>query len=72
VTVDCAVIDINLIVISGIHQGVAIFENTWTLRKRLQNQEFSDRKRDTLAALSRKNALIVEPISRTWRTSWSY
>jgi hypothetical protein len=26
----------------------------------------------TVAALSRKNALIVEPISRTWRTSWSY
>jgi hypothetical protein len=26
----------------------------------------------TLAALSCKNALIVEPISRTWRTSTSY
>ena len=36
VTIDGTIIDINLIVVSGVHQGVSAFDHTGTRRKRLE------------------------------------
>jgi hypothetical protein len=41
-TVDCTIIDINLIIVGGIHQSVAAFEHTGTRGERRQDQEFGD------------------------------
>ena len=37
VTVDCTIIDINLIIVSGIHQGVAAFDHSGAHGERLHN-----------------------------------
>src|SRR5277367_2664637 len=43
VAVDRAIIDIDLIVVGGIHQCVAALDDTGPGRERLQDQEFGDR-----------------------------
>src|SRR5690606_19362783 len=43
VAVDCSVVDIDLIVISCVHQLIAAFHIAGTLGQRLQNEEFGDR-----------------------------
>src|SRR5215831_567922 len=48
VAIDCTVIDVYLIVIGGIHQGVAAFNYTRPGGERLKDDEFRDRKRDRL------------------------
>src|SRR5215471_14526467 len=47
VTVDCTVIDINLIVTGGIHQSIAAFDHTGARGERLQDQELGDGERDS-------------------------
>src|SRR5215204_1341837 len=46
--VDGTVVDIDLIVVSRIHESVAAFHHTGAARQRLQDQEFGDGKRDRL------------------------
>src|SRR5258708_19460665 len=41
-TVDCTIIYINLIIVGGIHQGVAAFDHAGTRGERLQNHELWD------------------------------
>src|SRR5215468_4554684 len=48
VAVDGTVVDVHLIVVGGIHQGVATFDHTGSRGKRLQDQELRDRKGDRL------------------------
>src|SRR6516165_577715 len=48
VTVDGAVIDVNLIVIGRIHQGVAAFHHAGAARQGLQDQKFGYRERHRL------------------------
>src|SRR6516165_2928293 len=43
VAVDGAIVDINPVVIGGIHQRVSTFHHTWARRQRLQDQEFGHR-----------------------------
>src|SRR5579872_4645866 len=49
VAVDRSVIDIDLIVIGGVHEAVAAFDETRPLRECLKNQELCDREPDGLA-----------------------
>jgi transposase len=44
-TVDRAVIDIDLIVVGGVHEGIAALDHPGPARKCLQNEELSDRER---------------------------
>ena len=37
VTIDCTIIDLNLIVVSGVHQGVAALDHTGKRGKRLKD-----------------------------------
>ena len=37
VAIDCAVVNVNVIVIRSIHQRIATLEHTWAARERLQN-----------------------------------
>src|SRR5271156_3725906 len=46
VAVDRAIVDIDLIVVGRVHQGVAALDDTGSRRERLQDQEFGDRERD--------------------------
>jgi len=46
VTVDCTIIYINLIIVGGIHQGVAAFDHAGTRGERLQDHELGDGQRD--------------------------
>jgi hypothetical protein len=46
VAVDGAVVDVDLIVIGGVHQRVAAFDDAGTGGECLQNQEFGDREGD--------------------------
>ena len=48
--VDGAVVDIDLIVIGRVHQGVAALDDAGTLRQRLQDQEFRHRQHHRIAA----------------------
>src|SRR4029079_13571886 len=48
VAVDGAVVDIDLIVVGGIHQGVAAFHHAGAGGQRLQDQEFGNRQCDRL------------------------
>src|SRR3954466_7660461 len=49
VAVDGAVVDIDLVVIGGVHERVAALHHAGTLRQRLQDQELGHRERDGLA-----------------------
>src|SRR5579871_3108657 len=49
VAVDGAVVDVNLIVVSGVHQVIPALHETRALRQRLQQQKFGDRQLDRLA-----------------------
>jgi hypothetical protein len=46
VTIDCAILDIDAVIISGIHEGVAILENPRSKCEGAQNQKFRYRERD--------------------------
>src|SRR5579875_811107 len=46
--VDGAVVDIDLIVIGGVHQRIAALHDAWPLRQRLQDQEFGNGQRHRL------------------------
>src|ERR1700730_12891016 len=48
VAVDGAVVDIDLIVVGHVHQGVPAPDHAWTADQRLQDPEFSDRQSDGL------------------------
>src|SRR5262249_20662395 len=49
VAVDRAVVDINLVIICGVHQRVAALDHARTSRERLQDEKFGDRESDGLA-----------------------
>ena len=59
VAVNGAIIDIDLIVIGGIHQGIAAFDNAGALGKGLQNQKFSHSQNDRLAVPSAGMAVRI-------------
>ena len=46
VTINCAILDIDFVIICSIHEGVAILENPRSNCQGLQNQKFGDRERD--------------------------
>src|SRR5712691_4064463 len=48
VAVDGAVVDIDLVVVGGVHQGVAALDHAGAARERLQDEELGDRERDRL------------------------
>src|SRR3954447_1472264 len=48
VAVDGAVVDVDLIVVGGIHQRIAALDHAGPARERLQDQELGDRQRDRL------------------------
>src|SRR5580704_13777519 len=60
VTVDGTIIDINLIIVSGIHQGVAAFDHTGTHGERLHDEEFGDSERDRFVLSGAHVALRVD------------
>ncbi|QTK80156.1 hypothetical protein AT6N2_C2571 [Agrobacterium tumefaciens] len=59
VAVDGTVVDIDLFVISGIHQRVAAFDNAWPLRQRMQDEEFGHRERHRLTLPGAGVTLLV-------------
>src|SRR4051812_17699982 len=58
-TVDGAVIDVNLIVVGGIHQRIAALDHAGPARQRLQDQELGDGQRDRLVLPGAGMALRV-------------
>ena len=59
VTVDRAVVHIDLLVIGGIHQRIAAFDHARTLRQRMQDQEFRDGERHRLPLPGAGVALLI-------------
>src|SRR5262245_18448458 len=49
VAVDRAVVDVNLVIVRGVHQRVAAFDHARTSLERLQDEKFGDRESDGLA-----------------------
>src|SRR5438309_11413295 len=59
VAVDRAVIDIDLLIISRIHQRITAFYDTGALRQRMQDQEFGDGERHRFAFPGAGMAFLV-------------
>jgi hypothetical protein len=61
VAVDRAVVDVDLVVIGDIHQGVAAFHHAGTGGDRLQDQELGDREGDRLVLPGLARAFARKP-----------
>src|ERR1700747_2027762 len=67
VTVNGAVVDIDLVVVGRIHESVAALDHPWSGCQRLQDQEFSDRERHRLGLPRADMSFRIHPQLATFQ-----